>query len=120
MPSFFAPLFFAVIMTIWSAFSLRRMAARGPAPLADHVEKEHDRLSGDRWLAHVMRMGLLLLLLIGVPIGLLLAAFLPAQPATRAIAFLAFVGMTALWTVPGAFVIRWFTLRSYRRWSRSA
>jgi hypothetical protein len=61
-------------MTTWSAFSLRRMAAWGPAQLADHVEKEHDRLSGDHWLAHVMRMGLLLLVLIGVPIGLLLAA----------------------------------------------
>jgi hypothetical protein len=27
--------------------------------------------------------------------------------------------MTALWTVPGAFVIRWSTLRAYRQWSRT-
>lgn len=120
MQHLFAPLFFAVVMTIWSAFSLRRMTARGPARLADHVEREHDRLSGDRWLAHVLRMGLVLLLVIGVPIGLLLAIFLPAPPPGRAIAFLTFTGITALWTIPGAFVIRWFTLRSYRRWSRSA
>lgn len=113
------PFVFAGFMTIWSAWFTRRQVRGGPQEMARRIEQEVENLTGPGWIRRVLRVGLLMALAIGLPIGGLIAVFVPAGAfpgGSRLLTVPAVFAMTLLWTVPMAFVLRWATLRLHRRW----
>jgi hypothetical protein len=116
-----AALTVAGVMGTYHTIISRRITRHGVAPFARRIEADVDRLTTTRWPRTVLKQGLKLGSAIGLPVGVLMAATTPASalpPGGRLVVPLMFVAMTFAWTLPMAFVLRWATLRSYRRWLR--
>jgi uncharacterized membrane protein len=112
------PLGLAVILTIVTVASTYGTSATDVSRIATQIERDWLRLTDGWWIARVLVSGMLMALVIGIPVGTLIA--LSARPSElpelggRVGIVGAFLLMTLLWTVPMAFVIRFLTLRSYR------
>ncbi|MFI5245393.1 MAG: hypothetical protein ACHQQR_09235 [Gemmatimonadales bacterium] len=94
----------------------RRISADAPTRAARALA-DWRRFTGPRWWSAALRMGAMLTLGVGVPVGLLAAFLAPTNvlpQGGRLVVLPMFVGMTALWAVPMGFVIRWMTVRSLR------
>jgi hypothetical protein len=95
---------------------LHRSAQRDPHAAASRLISEVQEPRGMGWILRTIRVGILMGLGIGIPVGLLLS-LLPADSfSERAEAFALFVGLTLLWTQPAAFGIRWLSVYSARRY----
>jgi hypothetical protein len=112
------PFGLAVILTILSVAPTYGAAATDVSQIAMRIERDV-RLTQGWWIARVVVRGVVMALVIGIPVGTLMA--MNARPfelpelGGRAGIVGAFVFMTLLWTIPMAFVLRFLTLRSYRR-----
>lgn len=120
-PLYWARLLFPSVLaapfTWWQYRKAKRMVRAGVGARVREIERELARLTGPGWVGRALRMGALGAAAVGVPVGLLLAGFFPTSAlpgGSRALALLTFVGMTALWTFPAAFGIRWLSLKSHR------
>jgi ABC-type uncharacterized transport system permease subunit len=113
-----APFVFATLVTVWSVWYSRRRFRPGVSALADQVEREHAQLAEPTWIKAAVGAGIKLTLWVGGLVGALIAAALPgiSSLSERLAIFGQFVAFTAAWAIPFGFVIRWMTLRSYRRW----
>lgn len=86
--------------------------------VVDRVDTDHARFTGPGWMGRTLRQGLRMAAGVGIPVGALLALGSPIHelPAgSRLLAFGGFILATAAWTIPGAFVLRWVTLKSHDR-----
>jgi hypothetical protein len=112
------PSVLAAPVTWWEYRRAKRMVRAGVEARVREIERELAGLTGPGWVGRTLRMGALGAAAVGVPVGLLMAGFFPTSElpgGSRALALLTFVGMTALWTFPAAFGIRWLSLKSHRR-----
>ena len=117
------PLGMGLLINLVGLRTQLRQARESPASLAREIEAEWAELVRPRWPLRTLATGLVMGLGIGLLVGPLLAFGLPPdeRPAGGpAVIWLSFVGLTLLWTIPMAFLLRWGTLRFYRRLSRRA
>lgn len=120
------PLAAGLLALLSTAMGYRQLRDTLQLSAAEHrrmLEQEWASWVGPHWLGRVVRIGLLLTLGVGVPVGLLLAVTLaPAElPAgSRPLMLLSFVGLTALWAFTFAFLIRWLALHEYRGLGRES
>jgi hypothetical protein len=96
----------------------RRRARRPPEEVAAEVERTWTQLTRPGWAVRCALLGAGAGVVLGLLVGGLLVSTAPAEelPAgSRAAGLAGFVGVTLLWTVPMAFLIRWVSLRTHRR-----
>lgn len=111
----FALAVFLAAMVVHQTYSA---ATTDASRIARRIERDWLRLTDKRWMVRVTLWGVALALAIGVPIGILMAV--TARPSELAelgghFGIVArFTSMTLIWTVPGAFMIRYLSVRSYR------
>ena len=125
-PAWWIRLGAAVVLLLFS-FSyewllVRAIRRKGPEAMARKFDLDWRKLTGPRWVRRVTLVGIMMGLGIGIPVGTLLALFIPGAdlPATgRVGVLLLFVAATVAWTLPAAFGIRFLTLRYYRSFTRS-
>ena len=116
--SFGIPLMLCAFLAAASVVIQSRPAARDAVRIARRVERDWRSLTQGPWIARVLLTGIAMGCLVGIPIGTLLAT--DARPSElqegggRVGIVLTFLGMTLLWTLPAAFLIRFMMLRSYR------
>ena len=82
------------------------------------IAAELRSLGGSGWAVRSLRSGMLLGAAVGVPVGILLALSWEPQQfpvSNRWMVVPSFVGVTMLWTIPFAFVLRWVSLLALRR-----
>ena len=99
----------------------RRRVEGGVEGFVREVQKEWMDMTGEGWLRQVGKIGAQLTAWVGGSVGLLLAIIIPFSDVTlltRISMFFGFIGATALWTFPMAFVIRWISIRGYRKFLR--
>lgn len=85
---------------------------------AERVAREVQSLAGPGWAWRSLKWGVLLGLAIGVPVAALLAYVAPvaALPTgSRLLGAALFLGLTLLWAIPMTFLLRWWSLITYRR-----
>lgn len=111
--------FAAALVASWfSTRTLFKPDATDADKFAERVAREVQSLAGPGWARRSLLWGLLLGVGIGTPIGVLVAFTAPAAalPAGhRWLGALLFLGMTLIWAIPMAFLLRWWTLITYRR-----
>jgi hypothetical protein len=108
----------AVCMSAYMYFALGRRISADTPTRATRALADWRTYNGPQWWTAALRMGAMLTLGVGVPVGLLAAFLAPANELPsggRLVVLPMFVGMTALWAVPMGFAIRWMTVRSLRR-----
>lgn len=96
----------------------RRRARRPPEEIAAEVERMWTQLTRPGWAVRCGLLGVAGGVVLGLLVGGLLVSTTPVEelPAgSRAVGLAGFVGVTLLWSVPMAFLIRWVSLRSHRR-----
>jgi hypothetical protein len=101
---------------------LYRKTIRNVAHGMRAVQKDIDRLTGEGWVRRTLLMGVYMGLGVGVPIGILMALFLPSDYGSaleRWIGAAVFVALTLAWTIPMAFLIRWASIRMAQRYEAS-
>ena len=93
-------------------------SSRSVPRITRRVEQTWRYLNERGWVARVGAWGVLAGAAIGIPLGMLMASDLRGSELNEAVgwlgAVLMFLGMTLLWTVPSAYIYRWFILRQYR------
>jgi hypothetical protein len=106
----------AVVFTAIDEVVQRRLGA-DPVGTAARRAREVDDLVNPGWQRRVLRMGFLMGLGIGIPVGSVLA--LRMQEAVVVMDRLQLFGLfllgTFVWTIPTAFVLRWLFLLGLRR-----
>jgi len=110
------PVFVAGMVTPYMYFNARKQSQRTLDEVVRRSEGEFALLTAPGWVRRVFRRGTLLALGIGLPVGALLAFGSPVTelPAgSRLLAMAGFLAATAAWTLPGAFALRWLSLKSY-------
>ena len=115
------PLLAGVALTISQAWFLYRGAAAEPEVIARRIEREWTRLTGTGWIPRTLLRGVGMGLGIGLSVGTFMVfgpVEVPDLPEQPLVAILSFTGLTLLWTLPMAFLIRWMVLRSYGRLGR--
>jgi hypothetical protein len=108
---------FAAIVTTGSVFNARRMERMGEDAIVRKI-LEPSRLTGESWVMWTVLTGVAMGFGIGIPIGLLIAFADEADrvfPGSRVMSIVGFTGMTLLWTIPMAFIIRYQTVRERNR-----
>jgi len=96
--------------------------ALDPDKLSDKVVREVRSLAGPGWAMRSLRWGVVLGLAIGAPVGALLALTAPeaSLPAgSRWLGAALFLGLTLLWAIPMSFLLRWWSLITWRRLLRA-
>ena len=74
-------------------------------------------LMGDGWWRRVLLMGVVMAFAIGIPVGAILAFGSPRDELpghSRLLMMVIFILLTAVWTIPGAFLMRWRLVKTYR------
>ncbi len=108
----------ALAASLISSRTLFKPEAIDPEQFADRVTREVRSLAGPGWAWRSLKWGALLGLAIGIPVAALLAFVAPARalPAgSRLLGAALFLGLTLLWAIPMAFLLRWWSLVTYRR-----
>ena len=103
-----------------ASFGLRQPDANtlDPDRRARAIASDLRALGGSGWALRSLRSGVFLGAVIGIPVGLLLtASWDPARfpVSNRWMVVPSFVGVTMLWTIPLAFLLRWVTLLALKR-----
>jgi hypothetical protein len=99
---------------------IARRAVRDPDAAVARVASDVVAQTAPGWVLRTIRLGLIMGLGIGVPVGLLIALVPPMSQVERFEVFGMFVGLTLLWTQPAAFAIRWLSLNSAKRFLKRA
>ena len=118
---FVLPLLWGLAWTLWQVKRGRDHLRLGSAAIAERMEAEYRELTQAGWVYRVLRMGLLIGLGVGLPVGALVAVLSKASDlpqSSRILMFVVFLGLTCAWTFPMAFVIRLAVLRQYRKHRR--
>lgn len=116
-----APAVLSVPATIRRYFQQRRRVKRGAEPLAAEMSHEWSLLSREGWVRRTALAGVAIGVVVGVPVGLLLARFFPLGDGVwsqTVLGTLAFTAASAIWAVPMAFGIRAISLKSLRPFVR--
>lgn len=74
-------------------------------------------LMEEGWVRRVVVMGVVMAFGIGIPVGAILAFGSPREELpgqSRLLMMIIFILLTAAWTIPGAFVLRWRLVKAYR------
>jgi hypothetical protein len=74
-------------------------------------------LTAEGWPRRVFLMGVVMAFAIGIPVGALLAFGSPREELpgqSPLLMMLIFIVLTAVWTIPGAFFVRWRLVKAYR------
>ena len=113
-------LFPALTAAVIAWFSLRQFDdhALDTDRRARAIAQDLRALGGSGWMGRSLRTGVFLGAAIGIPVGLLLAASwdpLRFPVSNRWMVVPSFVGVTMLWTIPFAFIVRWVSLLALRR-----
>ncbi len=112
------PLLMGVILSVSQAWFLLRGAAAEPEVIAQRIEREWSRLTGAGWIGRTLLQGVWLGLGIGLSVGTFVAfgpVDVPDLPEQPLVAIGSFTGLTLLWTLPMAFLLRWMVRRQYAR-----
>lgn len=120
-----APVLVAAIGTPYLCFKARQQSKESPEDAVRRADKELARLTSPGWVGRVFRLGALAALGIGLPVGALLAFGIPVDEmpgGSRLLMLSVFVLATAGWVIPGAFALRWVSLKTsgVRRVSKSS
>ena len=121
---FFIRLFGAILLIAFLRVGEARRRARivrDPAAAAANLRKEFDELTEPGWPVRVLRMGLTMGLVIGLSVGTVIALIPNAEYpdlSDRVQTVGLFLLFTFAWTLPAAFVIRWLSLASMRKFVR--
>lgn len=111
--------FAAALVASWiSTRAVFRPDAVDPEQLVDRVQREVQSLAGPGWAWRSLRLGLVIGFGVGIPVAALLALAAPLTnlPAgSRWLGGALFLGLTLLWAIPMAFLLRWWSLAMYRR-----
>lgn len=100
-----------------AAWRVWRADQRDPALMARDIEKEWQAMAGPNWPRRV----LLISVMLAIGIGTVLSTLIPFLPPERLLGgsvlrtALFNYGASLAFAIPAAFVLRWVTLRSYRR-----
>lgn len=116
------PVVCGLTINLLTVASILLNARKSADVVAAEIENEWGDLERPNWPLHALLMGLLMGVGVGVPVGALLAFGPPTseQPTGGPIwAWVNFIGLTLLWTIPIAFLRRWGTLWRYRRLGQS-
>ncbi len=84
-----------------------------------YAEQEFAKLTAPGWKRRFFRIGILIGLAVGGVVGPLVAWVAPDPGSgwgVRVLVFFGFMLATMAWTIPMAFLIRWISFRSYRRY----
>lgn len=74
-------------------------------------------LMEEGWQRRVLLMGVVMAFAIGIPVGALLAFGSPREELpghSPLLMMVIFILLTAVWTIPGAFFMRWRLVKTYR------
>jgi hypothetical protein len=111
--------FMIPVLVVIGLRHLRRVRGMTPGEFASRLEESHRHHAGMEWVGHALLTGFGMALAIGIPVGALMAfTGDPADlmiPGQRWASVVAFTGITMSWTLPMAFIIRWFELRRTKR-----
>jgi hypothetical protein len=116
------PILAAVAMTFTHAWFLFRGAAAEPEVIARRIEREWAKLTSAGWIGRTLLRGLWMGLVIGLSVGAFMAfgpVEIPDLPQQPLVAIASFTGLTLLWTLPMAFLLRWVVKRHYMRLGQS-
>ena len=116
------PVVLAGVFTSLGYRRARRAVRNGPAYVIEKIKRDLAKITGPGWVRRTFRMGALMAVGVGVPVGLLVSLGLPLADmpnGSRPLGFLGFMAMTALWTLPAAFGIRWLQLKAHQRFLAS-
>jgi hypothetical protein len=103
----------ATLATWWEWRSLQ-------APPDERVRslvREWEEMTAPGWPLRTAKRGVWMGFFVAVPVGALIAWLLPSPEVPeggRLLVFLMFLGMTLLWTIPMAFLIRLMAVNSYK------
>lgn len=116
------PALAALFVTIMSGRSRFSEQALDPDYKVREISESLRSLGGAGWAWRSLRTGVFLGASIGIPVGLLLA--LDWRPehfpvANRWMVLPSFVGVTLMWTIPFAFLLRWLSLLGLRRFVKT-
>lgn len=112
------PFLGALAISWFGTRSVFKPDAVDPDKVADKVLRDVQSLAGPGWPGRSLAFGLKLGLGVGIPIALLLAVLGPRMPlpgGSRWLGATIFVGLTLLWAIPLGFLLRWWSLVTYRR-----
>ena len=108
----------AALAIAWLGRRQMNDVALDPDQRVRAIAAELRSLGGAGWAVRSLRAGVLLGAAVGVPVGVLLAiSWEPHQfpVSNRWMVVPSFIGVTMLWTIPFAFVLRWVTLLALKR-----
>jgi hypothetical protein len=108
---------FAAIVTTAAVINARRMEKMGEDAIVRKI-LQPSRLTGESWVMWTVLTGVAMGFGIGIPIGTLIAFADEADrivPGSRVMSVLGFTGITLMWTIPMAFIIRYQTVRERNR-----
>lgn len=112
----------AAVLVVSQAWSVWSRAARDVDVRVRSVQRSWRRLTGPNWPAWTILLGVGMALGIGVPVGTLIALDRPLSelgPGGRLEAVVMFVVLTAAWTLPAAFLVRWPSIKQLRKLVRT-
>jgi hypothetical protein len=117
------PAIAALMITWWLARQTFGHRATDVEARVREIGRNLQWLGGSGWPRRTIAMGLSLGLAIGIPIGTLMAVSWQPEDlplSSRWLTVPVFTGMTLLWTIPAAFVLRWLSLLGLRRFVKQA
>lgn len=109
------PIVVAGVGTPFLYYNARRQSTESSEDAVGRADKELELLTAPGWVGRVFRRGALAALGIGLPVGAMLAFGLPVDElpgGSRLLVLGGFVLATAGWVIPGAFALRWASLKS--------
>ena len=115
--TFIGAAFFSAIVTTGAVINARRMERMGEDAIVRKI-LQPSRLTGESWPVWTVLTGIAMGIGIGLPIGLLIAFADEADrifPGSRVMSIIGFTGMTLMWTIPMAFIIRYQAVRERNR-----
>jgi hypothetical protein len=115
-----APVVVVGAVTPYLYLRARRRSRRPVDEIVREADAEVTALTAPGWVGRVIRQGALMAAGIGLPVGTILAMGLPVEelPAgSRLLAVAGFALLTAGWTLPAAFGLRWLSLMTHGRQS---
>lgn len=108
--------------SVWGHYLwTRKRVERGAESLALEIRNQWLKWTGKGWIRRTLVTGAGMTAAVGGSVGLLISTLFPLSElpgGSRVTGFLGFVAVTALWTFPMAFGIRWISLRSNRPFLR--
>jgi hypothetical protein len=120
-PLFWVRWLLPTVLSVPAVFAMyrgsRKRIEQGVAPLSAEIQREWDRQTSRGWLRRTLINGALLTAAAGGTVGLMMSTLSPLSELpgeSRVLAFLGFLGLTALWTFPMAFGIRAIVMKKHR------